>query len=183
MIFDGIKYRNPIAYYLLVGVLASSLIASLTIGGYKLYQSELLYNFRMGVYYKVKATFLDGRTADWVSPERHFSARVRGYRRGGFIVLQIPTKEVIEAQLADLIILNEESVAKYINRYRNETVYVDYYEYDADGERHSALIIWEESGAPMNLSLIDSGLAKPTTKPPTNIVHKLFAEYYLGKLF
>jgi hypothetical protein len=182
MIFEGLRYRNPILFYLVVGTFSLGALVTVAIGGYKAFSSDFVYNARMGTYYQVKATFLDGRTADWVSPQKHFSAVVRGYNKGGYMVLQIPN-DVIEAQLADLIIKDEAAVARYVNRYINQTVYVDHYEYDADGERHSAVIVWEESGAPMNLSLIDSGLAKPITKPPTNIVHQLFAKYYLGKIF
>ncbi|MBY8168143.1 hypothetical protein KW507_15825 [Vibrio fluvialis] len=183
MFFEGVKYRNPVAYYCFFGSLSICLLIVAAAGGYKFFQSESLFNLRMGVYYQVKATFLDGRSAEWVSPQSHFAAQIKGYAKGGYVVLKKPGRTIVQAQLADLIIHDEIAVAKYINAFINKTVYVDYYEYDADGERHNAIIVWEENGAPINLSLIDSGLAKPITKPPTNIVHKLFAQYYLGKLF
>lgn len=183
MIFDGIRYRNPFIYRIILGLSAASLISAIMISSHKIYKSEILNDLRLGLYYQIKATFLDGRTADWISPQSHFSAIVIGYAKGGALVLKKPTKSIVQAQLADLIITDEVGVARYIRKYVNKTVYVDYYEYDSEGKRHSAIIVWKESGEPMNLSLIDSGLAKPITNPPTNIVHQLFAEYYLGKVF
>ena len=177
----NIRYRYPLFFW---GGISSILIIFIivSINTIKL-PENLLHNIKNAVYYSVKAYVLDGRDAEWVSPQKHFVAETKGLTKDGLVLLKNSRDEIIEVELADLILLDKKAVAKKINDLEFSQIYVDFYQYKKDGELHSCVVLWNEYGEPINKILIDEGIAKPINTPPTNIVHQLFAQYYLSKVF
>ena len=177
----NIRYRYPFLYW--SGIICMfSMIIIIVVTTVKL-PENLFFNVRNAVYYSIKAYMLDGRDADWVSPESHFVAEVKGLTTDGLVLLKNNRDEIIEAELADLILLDKELVAKKINDLEFSQIYVDFYQYKKNDELHSCVVLWNENGSPINKQLIDEGIAKPIKTPPTNIVHQLFARYYISKVF
>lgn len=72
--------------------------------------------------------------------------------------------------LADTVIIDVYGVAKTIGSLKQENVKCELYDKDV-------AVIWIR-GAPLNIKLIEEGIAKPDPNPPTSIVDMAFAAYY-----
>lgn len=75
--------------------------------------------------------------------------------------------------LADTVITDVYGVAKTIGSLKQENVKCELYGKDR-------AVIWIR-GAPLNIKLIEEGVAKPDPNPPTNIVDMAFAAYYWAR--
>lgn len=176
----NLKYRHPIIYWtILIGIFLS---CSLLIATMIKIPNELYSNVKNAAYYSVKAYLLDGRDAEWVSPQKHFVAEVKGFTKSGLVLLKNGRGDIVEAELADLVIIDKIGVAKEINALMSRQIYVDFYQYKKNKTLHNCVVLWDEKGEPINLTMLNKGIVRPLSTPPTNIVHKLFAQYYVNKL-
>jgi len=111
---------------------------------------------------------------------------IEGFTNDGHIAIRIYDENggisTVTAELADLNVTNKHAAAVLVKNYFRQQAEVDYYEYEKDGELHRCVVVWLPDGRPLNLLLIEEGLATPTIKPPTNIVNKLMVAYYKGLL-
>lgn len=80
--------------------------------------------------------------------------------------------------LADTIITNADSLAAVVDLHKHEDAEFDLYD---TGAKYPYTVIWLNN-KPFNLQIITAGIATPDTTPPTNIVDRLFAEYYWKQL-
>lgn len=76
-------------------------------------------------------------------------------------------------KLADVQVNNLNKAASYITTLRKNDARIDRY--------GDAVVIWLNN-KPLNIELIESGLAVPDPSPPTNIVDRAFAAYYWSQL-
>lgn len=81
--------------------------------------------------------------------------------------------------LADTIIINPTALAVAVDLQKHQDAEFDLYQ---TGQEHPYTVVWLNN-QPFNLQLITAGIANPDTTPPTNIVDRLFAEYYWKQLF
>jgi hypothetical protein len=86
-------------------------------------------------------------------------------RDGGFVFERVA--------LADAKITNLYEVAARIGTLRYEDAKIEIYQ-------DESAVIWVR-GVPINVSLIEHGLAEPDPHPPTNIVDAAFAAYYWAR--
>jgi hypothetical protein len=80
--------------------------------------------------------------------------------------------------LADTIINNPNALAAAVEMHKHESAEFDFYK---TAQEHPYTVVWINN-QPFNLQIITSGIASPDSTPPTNIVDRLFAEYYWEKL-
>ncbi|MGL4755794.1 MAG: hypothetical protein ACRCXB_25850 [Aeromonadaceae bacterium] len=134
------------------------------------------------VYWQVRAIRYDGQDSAH-SPVKTSWANYDGMTHDGALLLRVyEDKRVgqITALLADLDIKDVNGVARYLQQYKRANVKVDYYhliENDTD-----YVVMWTQNGVPLNLKLIEAGLAHPMDTPPTNLVNTLMAQFYKNKL-
>lgn len=115
---------------------------------------------------------------------------IDGFTREGMVLLRLYTEQgVIQRQshLADLMVNDYTNTARYLNGFKEELVVIDYYVHEDQAIRQDKrttyeVVIWLDSGVPLNESLVELGLATPMPTPPTNIVNKLMFTYYRGQL-
>jgi len=81
--------------------------------------------------------------------------------------------------LADTIITDPNALAVAVELHKHEDANFDLYHI---GNEHPYTVVWIKN-QPFNLQMITAGIATPDTTPPTNIVDRLFAEYYWKQLF
>lgn len=137
------------------------------------------------VSWSTKAFFYDGHKSTAVKPVKHFTAEILGMTQDGHVVFKMVTPEgykKVVAELADLLITDIHSTTILINRYKGQTLFVDYYQYEQDGVVHDCVVLWDEFSSPLNLELVQRQFAKPVKTPPTNIVNTLMASYYWRKV-
>lgn len=137
------------------------------------------------IFWESRAVLYDGPDKVSVTPAEHFVAEIKGLRSdrqvvfskwgdGGFVL--------IEAELADLDIVNFQGAKSIIDRYKGKKIFVDYYQYSDDGKVKDAVVLWDEFDAPINAEIVERHFAKPVETPPTNIVNTLMAKHF-WKLF
>lgn len=106
------------------------------------------------------------------SPQRLFGT-IDGLRPSGDLVVTVAegSKWIHKSfSLADTIIIDVAGVAAFLAKLRFANARIDVY-------NGNQAVVWV-SGAPINVKLIEAGLAKPDPWPPTNIVDVAFATYY-----
>ena len=100
---------------------------------------------------------------------------VVGIDYDGQVFLSVPLKSEFvqrKVKLADIQIVDLQGVATAIQ---------DKHQLDAKIEMYGDMaVIWIE-GKPLNVELVNAGLAKPDPNPPTNIVDRIFATYFWNK--
>lgn len=106
------------------------------------------------------------------TPQRRFGNIEGVDPKGSVIVTQVEGAEwvqrlygVADAQLTDLA-----GAARVLSAYRTENARLDIYPGDQ-------AVLWVR-GVPVNVKLIEAGVARPDPNPPTNIVDLAFATYY-----
>jgi len=135
------------------------------------------------VYWDARAVLYDGHDGQ-VRPVTHFTAEIKGLTKDGHVVFLYASKEgyrTVTAEFADLIITDLKGTSTIINRYRGKTIFVDHYQYTADGKIHDCVVLWDEFESPLNLELVERQFAKPVESPPTNVVNTLMAGYFWRK--
>lgn len=81
--------------------------------------------------------------------------------------------------LADTIITDPNALAVAVELHKHEDANFDLYHIS---NQYPYTVVWIKN-QPFNLQMITTGIATPDTTPPTNIVDRLFAEYYWKQLF
>lgn len=106
------------------------------------------------------------------TPQRRFGNIEGVDQKGSVIVTQVEGTAwvqrlygVADAQLTDL-----HGAARVLSTYRTENARLDIY-------RGDQAVLWVK-GVPVNVKLIEAGVARPDPNPPTNIVDLAFATYY-----
>jgi hypothetical protein len=112
-------------------------------------------------------------------PHKHYYGSLDTANRDGtlnIIVIDQSEYRKMRISLADVIVHDPNALAVIVNLNRNLDVEFDLYE---TGETYPFTVIWL-NGKPFNIQVIVSGVGRPDSNPPTNIVDKAFAEYYLS---
>lgn len=125
-----------------------------------------------GIYWSTRASV--NQTGE---PEDHIQAfgNIEGVDSAGKLVVSIPEKDVwvkkplvlANAELTDLY-----GAAQIVGSLRLENARFDIYGTDR-------VVVWIRS-TPLNVKLIEAGVAKPESNPITNIFDLAFATYYWG---
>lgn len=113
-------------------------------------------------------------------PERHYGFLQSVNHDGTINVTMIKDNQYQTERiaLADTIIRNPHALALVVEMHKHENAEFELY---SIGQQYPYTIVWLE-GEPFNLQIIKAGIADPDTTPPTNIVDRLFAEYYWKQL-
>ncbi len=125
-----------------------------------------------GIYWSTRAAINQAG-----EPEDHIQAfgNIEGVDSTGKLVVSVPEKDVwvkkpltlANAELTDLY-----GAAQVVGSLRLENARFDIYGKDR-------VVVWIRS-TPLNLKLIEAGVAKPESNPITNIFDLAFATYYWG---
>ncbi|WP_323011477.1 hypothetical protein [Castellaniella sp.] len=122
-----------------------------------------------GLYWSVRAhVHQDG-------PEQHVQlyGNIEGIDETTQLVVSIPIKDQFQQKtfrLANTEIIDVYGAVHAVGALRQETARFDVY----DGNN---VVVWIR-GTPLNVKLIESGVARPAPKPPSNIFDRAFAAYY-----
>lgn len=73
--------------------------------------------------------------------------------------------------VADTQILDLHGAARLVAEYRTKAARLDVYSHQQQA------VVWY-AGVPLNVAMIEAGIARPDPNPPTNIVDLAFATYY-----
>ena len=125
-----------------------------------------------GVYWSTRAAMND--TAGERQHRQAFG-NVEGIDASGKLIIAIPqNKKWVQQQLwlANVEIVDPYGVAQLVGALRQENARFDIYE-------EERVVAWIRN-TPLNVKLIEAGVAKPDPKPPTNIFDLAFATYYWG---
>lgn len=183
---DSLRHNVP-ALYSLFRIILGSVIAGVAIMVTLKTVTLLIPKasiFLEAVYWDARAWVYDGHDGQY-RPVTHFTAEIKGLTKDGHVVFVYAGKEgyrTVTAEFADLIITDIKSTSTIINRFRGKTIFVDHYQYVADGKIHDCVVLWDEFESPLNLELVERQFAKPVESPPTNVVNTLMAGYYWRKL-
>lgn len=143
--------------------------------------NDKLYALGKYIKWEIRAQIYDGPDKHSETPAEHFVAEILGVTSDGHVVFTRGSENgtvQVEAELADLNILDLEGTTKIINRYKGKRVFVDYYQYEENGVIHDCVVIWDEFEAPINVEVVERHFAEPIEKPPTNVVNMLMASYF-----
>jgi len=100
---------------------------------------------------------------------------VEGIDKTGKLIATVAKGSVwahYDLTLANIQVTDLYGVAKIVGGLRSENARFDIY-------RQGQAVVWIRN-APLNLRLIEAGVAKPDPNPPTNIFDQAFATYYWG---
>lgn len=122
-----------------------------------------------GVYWSARATFHSAGSGESVQ----FFGAVEGIDKNGKLIASIP--QGTEWSRRNLTLANTEvtdlyGVAQIVGSLRTENARFEIY----PGDR---AVVWIRN-APLNVKLIEAGVAKPDPNPRTNIFDMAFASYY-----
>lgn len=124
-----------------------------------------------GVYWSTRAAF----NKDGVGQHEQFFGNVEGVDQSGKLIVSIPREDKWTRQtlvLANAEVTDLYGVAQIVGSLRMENARFDVYE-------QGAVVAWIRN-TPLNVKLIEAGVAKPAERPPTNIFDLAFATYYWG---
>lgn len=113
-------------------------------------------NPNVSVKHTVKYGFVDGLTKD------------------SLLAVSIPQGDIYvkeEYRLADVQIKNAIAVSYHVKAYRAVNARFDIYD---------DMVVVYLDGVPLNLQIIENGMATPDPNPPSNIVDAAFATHYWG---
>lgn len=125
-------------------------------------------------------TWLHNNTATAQQPVRAYGF-LQSVNRDGTVNITLIKNGKYQVQritLADATIKNPEALAGIVEMNKQEDAEFDFY---STRLQYPYTVVWINEN-PFNLQLIISGIANPDTTPPTNIVDRLFAEYYWAQL-
>jgi hypothetical protein len=80
--------------------------------------------------------------------------------------------------LADIHIINTDALAAIVELHKSDNADFDLYQ---TGQTYPYTVVWLNN-EPLNIQIIAAGIASPDMTPPTNIIDRLFAEYYYKQL-
>lgn len=110
-----------------------------------------------------------------LSKPQQLYGSIEGVDESGKLIVSIPMDNKWVKQylrVANTEITDLYGMAQLVGSLRYEAARFDLYEDDQ-------AVVWVRN-TPINLKLIESGVAKPAKKPPTNIFDQAFATYYWG---
>lgn len=142
------------------------------------------YEFKWAVYWGYRY-HTHTNSADILSPEYRAAGVLEGMTEEALLVMRVYKEgdvERIQMPLADLKVNNARAAAELVNRFKRESISVDYYTFLQGGEERTQVVVWLRSGKPLNEILIDEGVASALSTPPTNIVNQLMYKYHLNNL-
>ncbi|MGE4371122.1 MAG: hypothetical protein AB7E12_15745 [Burkholderiaceae bacterium] len=122
-----------------------------------------------GIYWSTRAL------AHQDGPEQHVQlyGNIEGIDESKKLVVSIPVNDQFQQrsfQLANTEIVDVYGAVHTVGALRQETARFDVY----DGNN---VVVWIR-GTPLNVRLIEAGVARPAPKPPSNIFDRAFAAYY-----
>lgn len=179
--FEDFRYDFPVVYRISVTASIAAVIAacisfipnnefSQAIGLTAFRESAL--NLREAIYWETRAKLNPGAV---LTPNIEYGFVVGIDFDSGVFVSVPEKKEFVQhkLKLADVKVTNLNGVAEYINQRKQMDARLETY--------GDAAVIWIED-KPINVDLINKGMAIPDPNPPTNIVDRVFAEFYWNKL-
>lgn len=175
---DALRYDHPGLYrVLLVGVATSALFATFMLLpdsplmraiGISSIQARVAATAN-GIYWSARGVINPSGTGD----HHQVWGSVDGVDQSGKLIVTVPQGKDWVRQtvtLANVEILDLYGVAQIVGSLRLESARFDIYE----GQQ---CVVWIRN-TPFNVKLIEAGVAKPASKPPTNIFDLAFATYY-----
>lgn len=105
--------------------------------------------------------------------ERTTYGNVEGLDKSGFLVVTVAGENDFvreRVSVADVKLTDLRSAAEFVRSFSGKSAKFEYYE-------DNQVVIWIDE-SPLNVKLIEAGVAVPEPNPPTNIVDKAFATYY-----
>jgi hypothetical protein len=124
-----------------------------------------------GVYWSTRAMFHGNVDVE----HTQLYGNVDGVDQSGKIIITVPQGdkwEHLNFALANIEIADVYGVAQIVGSLRTESARFEIY-----GNDH--VVVWIRN-APLNVKLIEAGVANPAPRPPTNIFDLAFATYYWG---
>lgn len=122
-----------------------------------------------GIYWSMRATIHNEGPADY----DQLYGSIEGIDETSALVVSIPSQDKYTRRvfrLANTEIMDLYGAVQAIGAFRMETARFDVYNDDN-------AVVWIR-GTPLNVRLIETGIAKPADKPPSNIFDRAFAAYY-----
>ena len=115
---------------------------------------------------------LTGKTK--YQPYKESGGVFRGITKDGDLILDGYSGNQIKAELADLVIQDISSVARYLAQFEYQHVFLEVYK-AGDKDVH---VVKFKNGKPLNLLLIEEKLAHASPNPPTSILDRMMATYW-----
>lgn len=177
---DALRYDHPGVYRLLLVMTSTSTlfvcfmllpdVPMLRAMGISVLQQRFSASAN-GVYWSTRAAFNE----NGAGRHEQVFGNVEGVDQNGKLIVSIPrgdkwTQEILT--LANAEITDLYGVAQIVGSLRMENARFDVYE-------QGAVVAWIRN-TPLNVKLIEAGVAKPAERPPTNIFDLAFATYYWG---
>lgn len=178
---DDFRYEHKILYRFLVGggVFIVAMLLFMALPRNALMQAlgvtalqERASALQNAVYWQARASL---NKADFSKPYVTYGTMV-GVAKNGALAIQVPVGKKFEQRFvyfADIQLTDLLGTAVQVGSLRTEEARFELY--------GSAAVVWIR-GTPLNLNLVEKGLARPDPNPPTSIVDEVFAAYY-WKLF
>ena len=188
-VFASLRYNlSAPMYYFILTIFITFLVLTLVFGVFHAKESRFIseatskaYVLKQALIWQYRAVRYDGMDKAGVeTPHSSVPGTIEGMTKEGKLVVRYPYEGrfVDEAfEMADLKLINVEFVAKYVNDFKLQSINIDIYKTKST----DLVVIWMQSGKPLNLMLIEEQLATPVENPPTNIVNLLMAAYYWNK--
>ncbi|MEM8519090.1 hypothetical protein [Janthinobacterium sp. CAN_S7] len=188
-IYHDIRNNHRIVYFLSVVIAIAFIIFELTsfvanntalfdILGAKALKTRVI-AAKETTYWHVRA-WKNSSAAPDITPERAYGF-LKSVNRDSTLNITIIRNNKYETQriqLADIIVNNANGLAAIVEMHKSDNAEFDLY---PTGQKYPYTVVWLDN-EPFNLQIITAGIAKPDTTPPTNIVDRLFAEYYWKQL-
>lgn len=122
-----------------------------------------------GLYWSMRAAIHNTGPADY----EQLYGSIEGVDESSALVVSIPSQDRYTRRtfrLANTEIIDLYGAVQAIGSLRMETARFDIYNEDN-------AVVWIR-GTPLNVRLIETGVARPAAKPPSNIFDRAFAAYY-----
>lgn len=122
-----------------------------------------------GIYWSMRAWIHNEGPAEY----EQLYGSIEGIDETSALVVSIPTQEKYTRRvfrLANTEIIDLYGAVQTVGSFRMETARFDVYSNDN-------AVVWIR-GTPLNVRLIETGIATPAAKPPSNIFDRAFAAYY-----
>lgn len=143
--------------------------------GVGMYQDRLI-AVQNGVFWQVRSVFAPSEGEKIGDP---LFGRIEGLTEDGRVVLKIANGRKwlsVARPLAGVEIRDNYRAAMHLRSLKDITAQIDMYAASTEGNSQSA-VVWVR-GRPVNLVLVEDGLARPEPNPETSITDAAYAAYY-----
>ncbi len=179
-------------YVFILIVFAGSIFSFISVSNY-VYHLDSPFLKAIGIHRKAKQIMVIKKALYWefrawqhrsvtknfysLAPKNRVYGSLESMTENGAIVFQYYEDDQImrnRGRLANVVLVDKKMAARDLFRNRNKNVMFDVY-------RNNEIVVWMPDKI-WNLSLIQKNCGIPDKNPPTNLVDRIFAEYYWVKL-